>query len=195
MIERRRLARLGLVGLLGAAGLAACSDEPDRLEEAQDGIAAALADRLDEPVDDVVVTCPDDALLEDGSDLTCEVAVGDADPQPVPFTIAEGGSVRPASAVIPTPAIVAHLESELATPAEGAVEVDCGDAPLVVKDVDDTITCDVVRTADGVAFTVEVAIRSLDGSITYTVATTSTTSTSTTLPVDPSATTATTVAG
>jgi hypothetical protein len=106
----------------------------------------------------------------------------------VPFAIGEAGSVSPAVAVIPTAAVERYLATELATAAEAGVDVDCGEAPLVVHDVGETFACTVVRSSDGASFDVTVEVRSLDGSVTYTVA--ATTTTATTVPaVDPAATT------
>lgn len=172
--------------LVAAGLLGACSEPQDRVGDAEAGIADAFAERL--AVEDVVVTCPDDAELESGTDLACEVSVGGAEPQPVAFAVGEGGAVSPAVAVIPTAAVEEYLAVELATAAEGAVEVDCGDAPLAVHDVGGTFPCEVVRASDGAAFDVTVEVRSLDGSVTYTVAATTTTAPPPP-PADPAATT------
>jgi len=172
-----------LAGLAGAALLGACSSE-DRVGEAEEGIAQVLAERLDGAT--VVVTCPEDADLEEGASLSCDVAIGDADPLEVPFEVGASGSVRLAASVLPTPAVEQHLRTELAGPAEGEVEVDCGDDPLLVRDIGGTFMCDVTRITDGVGFTVAVEVQSLDGSITFTVATTTTTATTvTTVPAVP----------
>lgn len=166
---------------------AACSDD-DRVGDAERGIAEVLAERLD--VDDVTVSCPEDAALDAGTTVACDVVVGGAEPQPVPFAIGDGGAVSPAVAVIPTSAVEDYLATELAVAAEGAVEADCGDAPLVVHDVGETFACTVERTSDGAAFDVSVEVRSIDGSVTYTVAATTTTTPPTAPPVvDPSVTT------
>lgn len=171
------------VAVVGAAG---CGSSSDPVGEAEEGIAAALAERLEAA--DVTVSCPDDADLDDGSNLACDVTVDGAPPQTVPFAIGSGGAVSPAVAVIPTSAVEAYLVSELTTAAEGEVEVDCGDAALVLHDVGETFGCTVERVTDGAGFEVTVEVRSLDGSVTYTVATTTTTAT-TAPPVDPAATT------
>ena len=189
MTGRRRVPALLLLGAVG--GLAACGDEEvDRVGEAEAGIATALGERLGADVAGVTVACPDDASLEAGTSLACEVTVGDGTAQDVSFTIGEAGVVSPTEAVIPTAAVETYLAEELATPAESAVEVDCGEATLVVHDVGGTLTCTAVRSADGVAFDVIVEVRSLDGSVTYTVVATTTT-TAPPPPVDPAATTTT----
>lgn len=185
MIDHRRGARtprgLGALAIVVVL-IGGCSDD-DRVGEAEAGIAEVFADRLD--VADVTVRCPDDAALESGSDLSCEVSVGRSDPQAIAFAIGEEGSVSPTVAVIPTTAVEGYLASELATSAGGEVEVDCGDAPLVVHDVGGTFSCDAVRTSDGVGFDVAVEVRSLDGSVTYTVATTTPTTVATTTTLAP----------
>ena len=177
------LARRAGLAAAGVAVLVAGCGSEDRVAEAEVGIAAALAERLE--VDDVVVTCPDDAELEDGSSLACDVAVGGAEPQPVPFSIGDGGTVSPSAAVIPTAAVEAYLASELATAAEGEVDADCGDAPLLVHEVGSTFECTAERLTDGALFEVTVEVRSVDGSVTYTVATTTTTTTATTVGAAP----------
>jgi hypothetical protein len=176
-------AALGVLVLAGVLG--ACSEE-HRVGEAEDGIAAVLGERLGADGGAVEVSCPDDAELETGDTLECEVVVDDGDPQAVAFAIGEEGSVSPTAAVIPTGAVEDYLAAELATAAEGEVAVDCGESALVVHDVGGTFTCTAVRTSDGVVFDVTVEVRSLDGSVTYTVA--ATTTTTTTVPaVDPNA--------
>ena len=160
---------------LGVLLVASCS-ETDRVGEAEEGIAAVLETRLDSAA--VGVTCPDDAALDEGATLTCAVAVGGAEPVDVPFEIGEGGSVRLAAAVLPTPSVEEHLRTELAASAEGEVAVECGDAPVLVRTVGGTIPCDVTRAIDGVGLLVQVEVQSLDGSVTYTVA-------STTVPATP----------
>lgn len=179
--------RAGAAALLVALAVAAGCGTTDRVAEAEEGIAAALAQRL--AVDEVRVSCPDDAELDDGSTLACDVAVGGGDPQPVAFTIGSGGAVSPAVAVIPTTSVEEYLASELAVAAEGEVVADCGGAALVVHDVGETFTCTVDRVSDGARFEVTVEVRSLDGSVTYSVATTTTTTAPITTPADPAATT------
>jgi hypothetical protein len=176
-----------VLAAVAAVALGACGSEQDRVGEAEAGIAEVFADRL--AVDDVAVACPEDAELEAGTELACTVSVGGADPQEVAFAIGDGGAVRPTVAVIPTAAVEGHLAVELAAAAEGEVDADCGDAPLVVHDVGGTFTCAVVRASDGVAFDVTVEVRSLDGSVTYTVAATTTTTPPAAAPPDPAATT------
>lgn len=182
-----RRSRLLGAAVAAALALGACG-ETDRVGEAEDGIASALGERLGADAGSVEVSCPDDAVLDAGATLECEVAVGDGDPQAVAFAIGEEGAVSPAVAVIPTDAVETYLAAELATAAESEVTADCGDSTLVVHDVGGTFTCSVVRASDGAAFDVTVEVRSLDGSVTYTVAATTTTA-PTAPPVDPAATT------
>jgi hypothetical protein len=180
---RRRIA----VAAAGV-GLLACGGETDRIGEAEQGIASALGERLGDDAGEVEVTCPDDAVLDPGATLGCEVAIGGGAPQPVPFAIGEAGAVRPAAAVIPTAAVERYLAAELATAAETDIQADCGEASLVVHDVGESFVCTVVRSSDAARFDVTVEVRSLDGSVAYTVA--ATTTTAATAPVvDPAATT------
>jgi hypothetical protein len=186
-VIRRTALVLGGIAVAGF-GLGACSDA-DRIGEAEEGIASVLGERLGDDATAVAVTCPDDARLDPGATLECEVAIDDADPQAVAFAIGEEGSVSPAVAVIPTAAVERYLVAELAAAAEGEVTADCGDATLVVHDVGETFECTVVRASDAAEFDVTVEIRSLDGSVTYTVVATTTTTTTAPPAVDPAATT------
>ena len=169
---------LGLVVVL-----AACSSE-DRVAEAEEVLAAALGDRLGgDDAPRVAVTCPDDASLDAGSTLHCDVAVGEDAGQSVAFTIDDESGVELASAVIPTADLVAYLVAELTPPAEGPVEVDCGEDTVLVESVGGTVTCEVVRASDGSRFEVVVEVTAIDGTVTYEVQPSSTTTTTTAPPV------------
>ena len=167
-----------------AVALAACADD-DRVADAEAAIAAVLAERLDRPVADVGVSCPEDAPLDDGSTLTCDVTVGAGTSQPVAFAIAEGGVARLESAVIPVQSAEDYLAAELAGPAASGVEVGCGDDELLVVEVGGEFTCDAVRTADQVTFVVRVEVTSLDGTVRYRVETPATTTTTAAPPASP----------
>jgi hypothetical protein len=162
--------------ILLAAGLLAACGSADRVGETEDAVAAVLAERLDHEIDAVEVTCPDDADLADGASLECEVAVDGEGPQALALEIGAEGNARLISAVIPTSAAEAYLVDELAGPAQSDVEVDCGDAPLLIGAVGDTFTCEAVRASDGAAFDVTVELTAVDGTVRYRVETTTTTS-------------------
>jgi hypothetical protein len=160
----------GSVALLTLAALAACGgDEVDPGVEAAAGVAGVVAERLGTDAADVAVTCPEDLDVEATPTFTCSVAVGDAEPVDVPLSVEKDGTVELRRAVVPTEAAEAYLEAELAGPAEGEVDADCGRAPLLVADVGDDLACEVVRTADGAVRAVTVTVLGLDGTVRYRV--------------------------
>jgi hypothetical protein len=171
-----------------SVALAACGDGADRVAETETAIAGVLEERLTDAglEGEVAVTCPDDADLEAGSRLVCDVAVGAAGAQAVAFDIGPEGELALAVSVIPAVAAEDHLAGELSAAAGDDVEVSCGDEPLLVGEVGDQFECEAVR-GDGATFTVAVELTGLDGAVRYDVATTSTSVTSTTLvvPTDP----------
>jgi hypothetical protein len=80
-------------------------------------------------------------------------------------------------------AVEAYLAAELAAPAEGPVDPDCGDDVLLVADVGDELRCTVVRSVDGVDRDVIVTVLGVDGTVRYQVqGPTTTTTTATTTP-------------
>jgi hypothetical protein len=172
MTAPRPVARVLAASLVAVA---ACGDGGDRVAETEVAIAGVLGDRLaDAGLDgDVTVSCPDDAELEAGSRLVCDVAVGDAAAQAVALDIGAEGELALAVSVIPAVAAEEYLAAELSTAAGDDVEVSCGDEPLLVGEVGDRFECEAVR-ADGAAFTVAVELTGLDGAVRYDVATTST---------------------
>lgn len=156
----------------GAAGvllLAAACGEADRVERAEDGIGAVIADRLGVDGGDVDVRCPADAALDPGATLTCEVEVVGADPQPVGFVVTGDGEIALGSAAVPTEAAEAFLVDTLATSAGVPVSVDCGEAPLIVREVGDTFSCTVTRSSDGSVFAATVRAVSVGGELEFQV--------------------------
>ena len=159
-----------VVAVIAPAVLAACGDDAvDPGAEAAAGVAAVVAERLDADAEAVAVTCPEDLDVEETPTFTCDVAVGDADAVEVPLSVAADGTVELQRAVVPTDAAEAYLATELAGPAEGEVRADCGDEPLLVADVGDDLTCEVVRSSDGAVRTVTVTVLGLDGTVRYRV--------------------------
>jgi hypothetical protein len=158
-----------LAASLAAAMVGCGDDQPDPAAEAAAGVAAVLRERLGPDAGEIVVTCPEDLPIETVAEFVCDVAVGDAEPVQVDLAVAADGTVRLRRAVVPTAAAEAYLVGELAGPAEGPVEVDCGAAPLLVADVGDPLRCEVVRTADGAVHGVVVTVLALDGTVRYDV--------------------------
>lgn len=165
----RSLVVVGAALAIGCTTVACGEDEPDRVAEAEAGVAAVIAERLDAKGEDVVVTCPEELELEPGTEFACSVRVGPAEPVDVALAVSSGGTVELRRAVIPTSAAEAYLASELAGPAEGPVEPDCGDQPLLVADVGGELRCEVVRTADGAVRPVVLTVLALDGTVRYRV--------------------------
>jgi hypothetical protein len=158
--------------------VAACGDGgPTATEEAEAGVAAAVAERLASvappsssgAAPQVVADCPDDVDVTAGVEFRCQVAVGDAEPVELALVVGEGGRVELRQAVIPTAAAEAYLADELAVAAEGPVTPDCGERPLLVVEVGDELRCEVVRDADGVEHSVVITVLAADGTVRYRV--------------------------
>lgn len=151
-------------------GLAACGDDgPSAVEEAEAGIADVVARRLGAAAGHVVAACPDDAAVEPGVTLRCQVVVGGDAPVTLDLAVGDDGGVDLQHAVIPTAAAEAYLARELATAAEGPVSPDCGDTALLVAAVGDQLRCSVVRQSDGAVRSVVVTVLSNDGTVRYLV--------------------------
>lgn len=155
---------------------AACGvdEQPDPGAEAADGVAAVVAQRMRIEPDAVAVVCPDDLPEDPGTRFACSVEVPGGEPVEVDLVIGDAGTVELLRAVVPAAAAEDYLRSELAGPAEGPVEVDCGDAPLLVADVGDELGCEVVRTTDGALRSVTITVLGLDGTVRYRVEATDT---------------------
>ena len=175
-MSRPHLASLVLVLLAVASG---CGDDQDVVGETETGIAAMLAERLDTPISNVAVTCPEDLDLEPGRTFSCGVRIdagapAQADVQ-VELAVADDGTIELQRAVIPTDAARDYLAQELAPTAEGPVDVDCGPDRLLVRSVGESFDCTATRTADGVQFRVVVDVVAVDGTVDYRVERTTTT--------------------
>jgi hypothetical protein len=156
--------------VVALGSVAACGDDaPDPVTEAETGVAAVIADRLEAGAGDVVVSCPDELDIVAGAAFTCAVAVGGAASVDVPLAVAADGTIELRRAVVPTAAAESYLAAELAGAAEGPVEPDCGEAPLLVADVGEELRCEVVRTSDGAVRPVVVTVLALDGTVRYRV--------------------------
>ncbi|MDQ3293569.1 MAG: DUF4333 domain-containing protein [Actinomycetota bacterium] len=152
-----------------------CGEEEDPVVEVEAGVAAVLAERLGSTVEAVTVDCPADAALEEGAELACAVSVAGDDAVDLRLVIGPAGSVELTRAVVPTDDAEAYLVGQLTRPAEGPVDVDCGEQTLVVRDVGETFPCEVRRQADGATFDVTVTVFSLDGQVRHRVEPTTTT--------------------
>jgi hypothetical protein len=181
-----------VVVVLAVVGLAAagCGDG-DRVSNAEEGIAAVIADRMgDMSKGGVDVSCPADADLVAGATMTCGVRVDGADAQAVDFTVTGDGEIALQSAAVPTSAAEAFLVDKLEASAGVPVAVDCGDDPLIVRAVGGTFTCEATRSSDGSTFAATVKAVTVGGELEYqvvpgpttTVPTTPSSSTTSTLP-------------
>ena len=72
-LTQSRVAFLAAVSLLALVG--GCGDDQEVVAEAEAGIAAMLAERLDAPVTAIAVACPRDLAVEPGRTFTCDVTV------------------------------------------------------------------------------------------------------------------------
>lgn len=166
---RRHGAPWSFVVALLVVATACGDDDADPAGEAAAGVAAVVSARLGAGAGAVIVTCPEDLVVEAGAQFACAVAVGGAEPVDVDLVVAVNGNVELRRAVVPTDAAEDYLVAELAGPAEGPVQADCGDAPLLVADVGDELRCEVVRSADGAVRTVAITVLALDGTVRYRV--------------------------
>lgn len=176
---------------MGVVAIAAgCSSGPTAVDEAEAAIAALVAERVPVEESSVTASCPDDATFLAGTELACDVLVGDDDPVEVLFAFGPeaGAPAELRRAVIPTEAAEEHLAGQIQVSAEGPVEVDCGDQTLLVREVGGTFRCQVVRSSDGAVFDVSVTVLGLDGTVRHRVE--PTTTTTTTLPPGTTPTTA-----
>ena len=175
-MTRPRVAALVVVLLAVASG---CGDDQDVVGEAETGIAAMLADRLDTPVSSIAVTCPEDLVLEPGRSFSCGVRVDTGAPATadvqIELAVADDGTIGLQRAVIPADAARDYLAQELAPTAEGPVAVDCGPDRLLVRSVGESFECIATRAADGVQFRVIVDVIAVDGTVDYRVERTTTT--------------------
>jgi hypothetical protein len=145
----------------GFAVLAGCGGGGSEVADAERALAAALAGDLGVEEDDVLVTCPPDADLSAGAELTCEVSVEGAGAQAVPVAMGDGGRATLAAAVIPTDAAEDHLASTLGL--DGAM-VSCGDVALLVGTVGETFRCE-VADGDDPARAYELEVTSVTGEV------------------------------
>lgn len=166
-----RAAAAMVVATVAVALGGGCGDdeEPDPVAEAEVGIAAVVAERLDAKGTDVAVDCPAELELAPGTEFACAITVAGAEPVDVALAVTADGAVELRRAVIPTAAAEAYLAAELAGPAESPVEPDCGDTVLLVADVGDDLRCQVIRASDGSVYPVILTVLSLDGTVRYRV--------------------------
>jgi hypothetical protein len=152
-----------------AAVVAGCGDA-DRVENAEGGIAAVIADRVGATSSGSVdVSCPAGASLDPGATMTCAVRIDDADAQPVDFVVTGDGEIALVSAAVPTDAAEAFLVDKLEASAGVPVTVDCGSEPLIVRAVGDTFTCEASRVSDGSTFAATVRAVTVGGELEYQV--------------------------
>jgi Domain of unknown function (DUF4333) len=173
----------GFVAVVAALG--ACGDDGhDVATEAEAGVAAVLAERLDVPIASIGVTCPEDLDPEPGDTFTCDVSVTDdptaASAVAIELAVSDDGTIELQRAVIPTAAARDYLTQALGPTAEGPVSVDCGPQALLVRSVGESFDCTATRTADGVQFRVVVNVVAVDGTVDYRVERTTTTAAPTT---------------
>lgn len=134
----------------------------------EDAVEAVIAGRLDPDVSSEIV-CPGASRPDPGEAVTCRASVDGGASEPFTLTADESGALVFDTAVLDRAAVEAFLVGELEVPAEGPVEVDCGDVAVLAGEVGDVLLCDAVRVADGAAYDVVLQIRSTDGELDYEV--------------------------
>lgn len=169
--SQRVLAAAFLVPVLTALG--ACSgsvstggyDPDDVAEQVQEAQAKAIPD-----LEVTDASCPDDSEPEEGGTTECTVAIDGVEAAyTVTFTEVTDDNVNfdiePTQAIVSVASTVEAYQAELEKQGFADVEVDCGDAGVVVQDPGTTFTCEL--TQDGSTFERTVTIDDLDGNITF----------------------------
>lgn len=136
-----------------------------------DAVAEQVQEAQEEATPDLDVTdpsCPD-SEPEEGGTIECTIAIDGVEaPYTVTFTeVTDDGvdfDIEPAQAIISVASTVELYQAELEKQGYTDVEVDCGDAGVVVQDPGTTFTCEL--TQDGSTFEREVTIDDIDGNVT-----------------------------
>ena len=153
--------------------LAACSgsvsvgsgyDPKDVASEVQKAQEKATPD-----LDVADATCPDDDPQE-GSSIECTVSIDGVEaPYTVTFTTVDDNGVKfdiaPAKAIVSVTKTVDAISAELEKAGYSGVDVNCGDASVVVQDPGTTFTCDLAQ--GGTTSQATVTIKDLDGNISF----------------------------
>lgn len=114
-------------------------------------------------------TCPDDADVKKGASIECSVTIaGVVAPYSVTFTSVEGDNAKfdiaPAKAIVSVAKTIAVIQEQVDAQGLGKVDIDCGDAAVIVQDPKTDFTCTLTR--DGQTQDITVQLEDLDGHIT-----------------------------
>ena len=174
IIAQRVLAAAFLVPAL--IGLAACSGS---VSTGSDYDADAVAEQIQkaqaEQTPDLEVTgesCPDESEPEKGDTTECTVEIDGVEAAyTVTFTeVTDEGvkfDIAPVQAIVSVQATVEAYQAELEKQGYADVEVDCGDAGVVVQEVGSTFTCQLSQGES--SFERTVTIDDIDGNVTFEV--------------------------
>ncbi len=136
-----------------------------------DDVAAKVQEAQEKATPDLDVTdatCPDDEP-EKGGTIECTIAIDGVEaPYSVTFTRVDDDGVNfdvaPAKAIVSTDKAAGAITAQLEKAGYPGVEVDCGDAGVIVQDPKTTFTCDLTDT-DGTTSQATVTIDDLDGNV------------------------------
>jgi hypothetical protein len=170
--KRAALAAALLVPVL--TGLGACSASVSAGSDSgydADAVAKQLQKAQAEASPDYEVsdaTCPADADPEEGDSIECTVSVaGVESPYTVTFTeVTSDGTkfdIIATHAIVSVEETVASIRAQLDKQGFTDVDVDCGDAAVVIQEPDTTFTCTLTEGTD--TFDATVTIKDLEGNI------------------------------
>jgi hypothetical protein len=166
---RRILATTAVLPIVLAVG--ACSASVSAGGYDPDEVAKKVQDAQQDVTPDLDVTdptCPDDEP-EEGATIECSVTIDGVEaPYAVTFTEVTDDNakfdIEPAQAIISVDKVVDFLQGQAADQGLGEVDVDCGEAAVLVQEPDSTFTCTLVQGADTQDVTLRVT--DLDGNVT-----------------------------
>jgi Domain of unknown function (DUF4333) len=168
--KRAALAAALLVPVL--AGLGACSASVSTGSGYDAGAVAKQVQKAQEEaapdLDVTDATCPDDADVKKGATMECSVTIeGVKAPYAVTFTSVEDGDAKfdlaPAQAIVSVEKTVAAIQKQVDAQGLGDVDIDCGDAAVIVEDPKTSFTCTLTQGDQTQDVTVE--IEDLDGNV------------------------------
>ncbi|MGB0099250.1 MAG: DUF4333 domain-containing protein [Nocardioides sp.] len=138
-----------------------------------DDVAERVQEAQEEATPDLEVTdpsCPDDGEPAEGDAIECTVTIAGVEaPYTVTFTSVDDDGARfdiaPAQAIVSTEKAVAAIAAELDKQGVAGVEVDCGEAAVLVQEPATTFTCALTRGVRSSELTV--TINDVDGNISF----------------------------
>lgn len=174
-VTLRHRAALAAVLLPVLASLGACSGSVSVGSGSgydADKVAAQVQSAQEKVTPDLDVadaTCPDKADMKVGSTIACSVTVeGVVAPYTVTFTSVGDDKadfhIAPAKAIMSVDKVVTFLQQQASDQGLGDVDVDCGDAAIIVQDPGTTFSCTLSQGSKSQDVTL--LVKDLDGTVT-----------------------------